>query len=195
MNSELELFLRVFLAFIFIGSALSKINNFDKHIGIISDYKILPPNLSKVAGRLDFIAELVVGLFLIVGFLKPLVVLGAVLLFLIYNVAISINLLRGRKEISCGCGGILGNHQLSWKLVTRNIFLIVITLSILLNKNSLFSLDTLIQTDNLVYAFGYKAWQYLLISVCLIILWLLVQETFYIKKHFNKIIYLLKNNN
>ncbi|QSX23449.1 MauE/DoxX family redox-associated membrane protein [Priestia megaterium] len=194
MNSELELFIRVFLAFIFISSAVSKYNNFDKHIGIISDYKILPSSFSRIAGRFDFTAELCVGILLLIGFLKPLAVSISVLLLLIYIVAVSINLLRGRKEISCGCGGILGNHQLSWKLVARNIFLVLTIISILLIKDSLFSFDTLIQTDSAIHTFGYKAWQYLFISTSLIIILLLAKETFHINKHFNKIISSLKNN-
>ncbi|QSF35850.1 DoxX family membrane protein (plasmid) [Priestia megaterium] len=195
MNSALELFLRVFLAFIFLSSAISKYNNFDKHIGIISDYKVIPSNFSKIAGRLDFIAELAVGILLIIGLLEIVAIIGAVSLLFVYITAISINLLRGRTEISCGCGGVLGNHQLSWKLVVRNILLIITALLISFNKNSLFSIDTLINTNNPVYAFGYKSWQYLIISICIIILLLLIRELIHIIENFNKIISSLKNNN
>ncbi|MGO4119283.1 MauE/DoxX family redox-associated membrane protein, partial [Rhizobium ruizarguesonis] len=51
--------------------------------------------------------------------------LTAFTLLVVYSVAITINLVRGRNEISCGCGGVLGTHNLSWKLVIRNIFLLL----------------------------------------------------------------------
>jgi hypothetical protein len=52
-------------------------------------------------------------------------------MFLIYGLAIAINLLRGRLHISCGCG--LGNSSgenqpLSWMLVLRNILLMALAL-------------------------------------------------------------------
>ena len=45
---------------------------------------------------------------------------GTALLMAAYGGAISVNLLRGRPWIDCGCGG---GEQLSWLLVGRNLVL------------------------------------------------------------------------
>ncbi|MBJ6950286.1 hypothetical protein JG666_23760, partial [Vibrio cholerae] len=74
----------------------------------------------------------------------------AVLLLLVYSVAISINLLRGRKEISCGCGGVLGNHKLSWMLVVRNLFIGAVSVILLMYPLSLGSLDQALKTNQFV---------------------------------------------
>ena len=47
------------------------------------------------------------------------VMLGAVLLTVV-TVAVIINLLRGRTDLGCGCGGIEDEQTLSWALVARN---------------------------------------------------------------------------
>jgi hypothetical protein len=47
------------------------------------------------------------------------VALGAVLLAVV-TAAVVINLLRGRTDLGCGCGGIEDEQKLSWALVVRN---------------------------------------------------------------------------
>jgi hypothetical protein len=50
--------------------------------------------------------------------------LGAVALLVLYSVAIAINLVRGRREIDCGCFGPAARVPLSGGLVARNALLI-----------------------------------------------------------------------
>ena len=45
----------------------------------------------------------------------------ALLLFAVYTIAISINLIRGRKDIDCGCAGPAVRQTLSGWLVLRNL--------------------------------------------------------------------------
>jgi hypothetical protein len=71
------------------------------------------------------LAELLAGLGLISGFwLVPAIVL-AMALFVVFCIAITINLVRGRRDLSCHCGGVIGNHLISWWLVGRNGLLII----------------------------------------------------------------------
>lgn len=192
MNGEIELFIRICIAIIFISSSISKYINFEKHIGIIEDYKILPPNWSKSLGNLDFSIEFVIGILLLLGLFQFWSgVIGSGLL-LIYTIAIVINILRGRTEISCGCGGVMGNHNLCWKLVIRNISLISICIVISLNKELLFSLDAIIFRNKSLEVFGYKAWDTIFVSLQSIIIVLIAKEIMNIKKLFNRIILALK---
>lgn len=193
MIAELDLFIRICIAIIFISSSISKYNTFDKHIGIIEDYKVLPTNWSRVMGKLDITAEFVVGLLLLVGLFQFFGGFFAACILLIYTIAIVINLLRGRNEISCGCGGVLGNHNLSWILVTRNILLSLICIKVAFNKELLFSLDAILFRNNSLMVFGYKAWETFFISLLIIIMVLIAKEITNIKKNFSRIISSFKN--
>jgi hypothetical protein len=42
-----------------------------------------------------------------------------------------VNLVRGRTDIDCGCGGIEGRQRLSWALVARNAVLMLAVLACL----------------------------------------------------------------
>lgn len=193
MNAELELFIRICIALIFISSSISKFNTFDKHIGIIENYKVLPANWSRVLGKLDILVEFVIGILLLLGLFQFFGGLFAGCLLLTYTIAIVINILRGRTEISCGCGGVLGNHNLSWKLVIRNIVLICICIVVALNKELLFSFDAIIFRNKSIMVFGYKAWETLFVSLQAIIIVLIAKEIINIKKIFSRIILSFKN--
>ena len=193
MIAELELFIRICMAIIFLSSSISKYNTLEKHIGIIENYKVLPPHWSRVLGKLDILVEFSIGTLLLLGLFQFLSGLIAGSLLLIYTVAIVINILRGRTEISCGCGGVLGNHNLSWKLVIRNIALVSICIVVSLNKEILFSIDAIIFRNKSLEVFGYKAWETLFISLQTIIIVLISKEIISIKKIFKRIILSFKN--
>ncbi len=48
----------------------------------------------------------------------------AIALLSIVTAAVATNLLRGKDDIGCGCGGIEDEQKISWALVLRNLFLI-----------------------------------------------------------------------
>ncbi|MGE7999219.1 MauE/DoxX family redox-associated membrane protein [Lysinibacillus sp. NPDC093190] len=193
MNSEFELFIRICMAIIFFSSSISKYNTLDKHIGIIENYKVLPPSWSSVVGKLDVLVEFCLGILLLLGLFQFLSGLIAGGLLLIYTMAIVINIMRGRKEISCGCGGVLGNHNLSWKLVIRNIILVSICILVSLNKELLFSIDAIIFRNKSLEVFGYKAWETIFVTLQAIIIVLIAKEIINIRKLFKRIILSFKD--
>lgn len=114
----------LFFAYLFIFSAITKIKGFSDHVEIVTSYKVLP-SLFSITFSLGFIAVEVISSLLII--LRFHVVIGITLLGVltfIYSIAILINLLRGRRDLSCGCGEVLGDHNLSYKLVVRNALII-----------------------------------------------------------------------
>lgn len=121
MMDDLAVWFRFVLAFLFLSTAWSKRKTMAEHIGIVRDYQILPARLAEPFAKAETYVELALGALLLLGLFQPIVVTGCVMMLLIYTVAIVINLRRGRTEMSCGCGGIAGQHQLSWKLVLRNV--------------------------------------------------------------------------
>ncbi|WP_010490980.1 MauE/DoxX family redox-associated membrane protein [Paenibacillus elgii] len=120
----LSVIFRILLAILFISSSVSSLRHWQAHLGIIKDYKILPVSLIRWFAILEHTIKWLVGIFLLFGMHSSLAALTGSGLLLMYSIAITINLLRDRRELSCGCGGLAGNHLLSWKLIVRNLFLI-----------------------------------------------------------------------
>ncbi|MGF9912975.1 MauE/DoxX family redox-associated membrane protein [Paenibacillus ehimensis] len=120
----LSVIFRILLAILFISSSVSSLRHWQAHLGIIKDYKILPEPVVRWFGILEHAVKWLVGIFLLLGMHSSLAALTGSGLLLMYSIAITMNLLRGRKKLSCGCGGLAGNHLLSWKLIVRNLFFI-----------------------------------------------------------------------
>ncbi|MED1799033.1 MauE/DoxX family redox-associated membrane protein [Brevibacillus porteri] len=121
---ELGLLFRLILAFLFLSTFVSKISDISTHLSIVQAYQIIPYQWSKSFTYLDLGLQAIVAISLLLGLFTTLGLFLAILLLGAYTLAISINLARGRKKISCGCGGMAGNHFLSWKLVLRNLVFI-----------------------------------------------------------------------
>jgi hypothetical protein len=87
----------------------------------VAAYRVLPPVLLRpAAGALPWI-ELATALGLLIVPLRPAAGVAAATLLLTYGAAMLINLLRGRTDIDCGCGGQA--QPLSRTLVVRNLIL------------------------------------------------------------------------
>lgn len=89
---------------------------------IIYAYNLIPaPLVGMFSYSLPWI-EMITGIALLLKVLSPFAEFIAVGLFLIFAIAVGINLLRGRREIPCGCfsGRV---EKLSWLIVSRNMML------------------------------------------------------------------------
>ena len=123
--------LMIALGLMLVGAAWHKLSSVQKFAAIVADYRLLPPFAVPLASWLIPATEILLGLALLAGVATALVAPLTALMFLVYGLAIAVNLLRGRLHISCGCG--LGNSSgenqpLSWVLVIRNILLMVLAL-------------------------------------------------------------------
>jgi hypothetical protein len=56
-------------------------------------------------------------------------IVAAAMLLVVYAVAIGVNLLRGRRDIDCGCAGPASRRPIAWSLVARNVVLAAIGLA------------------------------------------------------------------
>ena len=104
---------------IFAESFVYKVRNLREFTGILAGYRLLPnnflPHASLLIAALECLA--VIGIL----FALPVIKLLPALLLITYALSMGINLHRGRKEISCGCGG--DALPISRALVARNILL------------------------------------------------------------------------
>lgn len=113
------------LAVILALGALDKWRHFSAFESAVAGYQLLPLSLIKPFALLFVTAETLAALGLLLPALRST---GALLAFAVLGVAtlgIVINLMRGRRDVDCGCGG-LGHTSagLSGWLVLRNLMLL-----------------------------------------------------------------------
>lgn len=124
LDPSVQWVLRLALAWLLLSAARHKLRSAGAFRSALGGYGLLPDGLVGVAARGLTLAELTAGIALLA---PPLAGPGAALascLFGLYGAAIASNLLRGRRDIDCGCGGPGERRALGWPLVARNVVLL-----------------------------------------------------------------------
>ncbi|MEQ9520346.1 MAG: MauE/DoxX family redox-associated membrane protein [Parvibaculum sp.] len=117
----------------------------------LAGYKILPGSFERPLVVVIPVLEGVIALGLIVAPLTAVWgVYAAICLWLLYAAAIFANLLRGRTEIECGCGGLSSDQHIHKGLVMRNLVLVAL---LALTLDGTFSRD-LVWLDGFAILFG-----------------------------------------
>ncbi|TCP57654.1 methylamine utilization protein MauE [Tumebacillus sp. BK434] len=181
------LLVRVLLAGMFLSAGLSKRKQIDEHIAIVKEYRILPGKWVSSFVKLEIAFEVLAGVLLIVGILTSLSLVLALLLFTSYTIAIVVNLLRGRNEISCGCGGVAGNHKISWWLVVRNAVLMMGSASALYTGSALGNVQSLLEGQKWSAIYGYEYFMILLAAVVVLMTYLLLTDLIGVGKRMNQL--------
>jgi hypothetical protein len=114
------------LAFLLAGTQKSQ--HWKILFGVIANYRLLPRLAVAPVAVLLPPLEMAVAILLLSAQLLPWSVLGAIALLMLFATAITINLVRGRAEIDCGCGQSFLKQTLSRSLVARNAVLAVLLL-------------------------------------------------------------------
>lgn len=118
-------------AVLFVAAASHKLSVRGRFEAILRDYRLLPDFLVRPIALLMPAIELTLGLGWISGLSARATALASAVLLTTYALAMTINLVRGRIYIECGCGfgTSTGEEQaLSSSLVARNILLIGLAL-------------------------------------------------------------------
>ncbi|MDR1648497.1 MAG: hypothetical protein LBR88_10800 [Zoogloeaceae bacterium] len=113
-----------FIAFLFAQAVTHKLTDFNRFSGYVADYGLLPESLVKPASVMLIAAESATICLLVFPASKALGATLACFLLLTYSVGIGVNLMRGRTQIECGCGG--ARQFLSGGLLFRNAALVLI---------------------------------------------------------------------
>lgn len=116
------------LVVVFLVAGMSKLRALETFEGVVHNFRLLPEVLVRpVAYGLPFV-ELAVAAALLIPVIRGYAGWSAALLLGVFTLAVAINLLRGRREIDCGCFSSELRQRLSWWLVGRNAVLMGLAL-------------------------------------------------------------------
>ncbi len=115
-------------ALILFSAAWHKFSEPDVFAGALDSYQLLPGALVIPFARLLPVVEAGIGVMVLIPATRSAGLTVFALIVGTYAIAIAINLIRGRNQIDCGCGGDV--HLLSWGLVGRNAVLVCIALAV-----------------------------------------------------------------
>ncbi|MFI5364555.1 MAG: MauE/DoxX family redox-associated membrane protein [Candidatus Binatia bacterium] len=129
MDPAVRLMLRAALSVLFGWAAGHKLRDVTAFGEALADYDLLTERWCKLVARLFIAAELCVAGALWIAQCAAVAALGAAGLLAVYGGAIAVNLVRGRRDIDCGCTGAAGRQPLRAVLVVRNALLITAALA------------------------------------------------------------------
>lgn len=120
IDPVVDIVVRCSLALLFATAAYHKLGDFESFRLIMLDYRLLPERAVGLAARSLIAFEAFLAMSLLLNVHRVATAEAAVLLLACYSVAIAMNLLRGRRDIGCGCSGAMHKQLISWWLVLRN---------------------------------------------------------------------------
>ena len=116
------------LAVVFLVAGANKLQALHTFEGVVYNFRLLPEALVRpVAYSLPFM-ELALAAALLITATRSYAGWSAAVLLGIFTLAVAVNLLRGRREIDCGCFSSELKQRLSPWLLLRNISLIGLAL-------------------------------------------------------------------
>jgi uncharacterized membrane protein YphA (DoxX/SURF4 family) len=124
ISSNAILAVRVLLAGVLAVTGIGKLANHRTFVLIVRTYKLVPEAIVGALCWLLPLAELVLAALLFWGKLLPWAALGSGGLFVVFSLAVSINLVRGHRDMPCGCCGNATGGRIGWHVVLRNLGLI-----------------------------------------------------------------------
>lgn len=113
-------------ALVLLLSVVPKLRDFDRFHGAVDAYRLVPPAWARLVAMAFVAAEAGAALLLALAPLHPGAALVAMAVVALASGAVAVNLLRGRRDIRCGCGGEDDSMPLSGALLARNAALVAV---------------------------------------------------------------------
>jgi uncharacterized membrane protein len=131
MDPVIERMLRSALALLFLVAAVHKLRAPTAFRDQLADYRLVPGRATLAAAAAVVAGELTTGLALLAPSLRLAAPGAALVLLFAYSFAIALNLVRGRRDIDCGCSGPALRQPLTPWLLVRNALLVGIAVACL----------------------------------------------------------------
>ena len=106
---------------LFGAAAAHKLRAVGEFSQTLAQYRLLPAGFSRIASPALGLMELAICLGLPWPAVRPTAATAGAVLLLLYSVAITINLARGRRDLDCGCGGFGRRTPIGPWMVVRNL--------------------------------------------------------------------------
>lgn len=129
LDPAIVLTLRSSLALLLLVAAAHKLSNMAAFRSAAAGYEIVPRAAVRPFAVLVVLAELILASALVIPDTGAPAALGAGALLAVYTMAIGVNLVRGRRNIDCGCLGPAGARPLGPGLIVRNTILLGVALA------------------------------------------------------------------
>jgi len=113
----------VFVGLVLVGAAFAKALHWTAFKGVVGSYRLLPEVLVIPFAFFLPPVEIATGLAAALRAALPWSLWAAAALFIVFAIAMALNLLRGRTHIDCGCFQSALRQPLEWRLVVRNVVL------------------------------------------------------------------------
>ena len=111
------------IAILFASAGVHKLRDLVHFTAIFAAYRLLPDEPARRLAGLIPCLELAVGAALLWTPSRRLGVASGIVLLIAYALALSLNLLRGRRDFECGCGAARDSRVISAWMVWRNLIL------------------------------------------------------------------------
>jgi hypothetical protein len=121
MDPVITAIIVICMSLLFAVAAMHKIKSPLVFRTAMQEYRLLPPVFLVPASMLVMISETLAAALALIPATRPIGLSIMTVLLFIYAAGIGINLLRGRRDIDCGCNGPASKQMLSWWLVARNL--------------------------------------------------------------------------
>ena len=118
------------LAGIFAAAATTKLRALDAFAGVVHNYRVVPEPLERPIAWALPVIELAIAVGVLLPAVRAPAAVAAAFLLAVFAGAMAINLVRGRRDIDCGCFATVLRQRLSWPLVVRNLLLAAVALAL-----------------------------------------------------------------
>lgn len=115
--------LSVVVGIVFLATAVPKLRRPRSFVLTVLDYRVLPPALGQLYGRLLPPVELWLALVLLTGSAPRLAGMLSSILLVSFIVGVSVNLARGR-DLDCGCLGAGKKRPIGWPVILQDLCLL-----------------------------------------------------------------------
>jgi len=125
VDPAMQMTVRIAVSLLFAWAAIHKLRDVAGFRAALASYELLPRRWAGPGAGLLIAIESGIGIGLWLPGLAAVAGLAAAGLLALYAGAMAINLVRGRRDIDCGCSGIARARPLSGALVVRNGILLI----------------------------------------------------------------------
>ena len=121
----------IFLMWLFVNASIHKlqVDNRNYYQQLFSDYGLRNKNIAIALCYFLGVVEMTLAFTILFEATRSQAAILSVLLLSVYLIGMTVQLIQGKRDMSCGCSGANSQLKISWPLIIRNGVLIVLTLN------------------------------------------------------------------